>query len=199
MIDDALRVARRLAIDYLELWGAYAEAKLLVETAPFAVAHAALDRVIEGADTSPRIRAGAQVWAAIAAGRAERPARAIERAMAARETHAAPIIALAATAAEVRSLLAMGRIVEATELGHALADHAGGHERLPEWDELVRLAWAELAVARGDDAAAVEACSRARAKIRERAQTLADPLRRNEYLARPHLVARTLSLAERAP
>ena len=41
VIDDALRVVRRLEVGYLELWGRYAEAKLLVEVAPFEVARAA--------------------------------------------------------------------------------------------------------------------------------------------------------------
>jgi hypothetical protein len=194
VIDDALRVARRLGVTYLELWGAYAEAKLLVETAPHAEAAAALDRVIAGSVGSPRIRAGAQVYAALAAARAGAHTLALAHATAARATHATPVITAAATAIEVRARLALGQLAEARALEAALAPHATATSRFVEFDEVIRLAWCELAIARGDDALTRAACTAAASLIRERALTLADPLRRNEYLVRPHLIARTLEV-----
>jgi hypothetical protein len=194
VIDDALRVARRLGVTNLELWGAYAEAKLLVETAPHAEAAAALDRVIAGSVGSPRIRAGAQVYAALAAARAGAHTLALAHATAARATHATPVITAAATAIEVRARLALGQLAEARALEAALAPHATATSRFVEFDEVIRLAWCELAIARGDDALTRAACTAAASLIRERALTLADPLRRNEYLVRPHLIARTLEV-----
>ncbi len=196
VIDDAVRLARRLSVDYLVLWGAYGEAKLLVESAPHLEARNALGRVIAGAAASPRIRAGALIYAAIAAAKAGEHALAIEYAGAARTAHSAPVIAAAAAAAMVRSALVLGKRDEATALAHTLEPHATVSERLSEFDELVRLAWAEVAAAQGADTTeAVRAADAAKAAIAARAATLADPLRRNEYLARPHLVVATLALA----
>jgi Protein kinase domain/AAA ATPase domain len=195
VIEDAMRIAKRLAVDYLVLWATYAESKLLVETAPYPEARAALERVIAGSDASPRIRAGALVYAALAAARAAEHASAVELAAAARTAHAAPIIAAAAAAAAVRSLLALGRHADAEGLAPQLAAHAAAQERTPEFDELVRLAWAELAAAGDDPETAARAAQQAEAAVMARADTLTDPLRRNGYLARPHLVVATLALA----
>lgn len=193
VIDDALRVVRRLEVGYLELWGRYAEAKLLVEVAPFEVARAALDRIIDGAAESPRIRAGAQIYGAIAAARAGHHDLAVAYGAAARTTHPTPAVALAGLAAEVRGWLAQGERARALALAPPLAAHAAG-PHLPEFDELVRLAWCEAAGAT-DPAAGAAAIAQAADAVLRRAATLADPLRRNEYLARPHLVAQLLALA----
>jgi hypothetical protein len=176
VIDDALRVVRRLEVGYLS-WGRYAECCCL-----------RLDRIIDGAAESPRIRAGAQIYGAIAAARAGHHDLAVAYGAAARTTHPTPAVALAGLAAEVRGWLAQGERARALALAPPLAAHAAGPHR-PEFDELVRLAWCEAA---GVTAAAIAQAADA---VLDRAATLADPLRRNEYLARPHLVAQLLALA----
>ena len=196
VIDDALRVVRRLEVGYLELWGGYAEAKLLVEVAPFEVARGALDRIVAGAAESPRIRAGAQIYAAIAASRAGQHDLAVAYGAAARATHDAPAVALASAAAEARGWLGLGEVERARALAPALAAHATA-PFLPEFDELVRLAWAEVAAAT-DATVGARAIASAAAAVACRAATLADPLRRNEYLARPHLLAQIAARAARA-
>lgn len=193
VVNDALRVVRRLDVGYLELWARYAEAKLLVEIAPFGEAQAALDRVIDGTAESPRIRAGAQIYAAMAAARAGRFELAVAYARAAHATHTAPLIALVATAAEVRGLLGQGLVAAAAARAEVLRAHDGA-EDLAEFDELVRLARAEAAWACGERGAAAAAAE----AVMRRAATLGDPLRRNEYLARPHLVVQILTLAGQA-
>jgi len=192
-IDDALRIARRLEVSYLELWGAYAEAKLLVETATVDEALAALERVIAGAESSPRIRAGAHVYAALAAARAGRHDLAIMHSERADAAHTAPNVRLAAAAVRARSLLATGRIEAAASGWHPHAAAAIAVDRHPEFDELIRLAGAEIEVARGSDEASA-LCVAAFARVRAQAATLGDPLHRGEYLARPHLVVATLAL-----
>ncbi|MCK6552926.1 hypothetical protein L6R52_44290, partial [Myxococcota bacterium] len=76
VVDDADRIARRLGAAYLETWALYVRGKLLVETAPAAVALDALRTVVERAKDSPRIRAGAELYRSLAAMRAGEPERA---------------------------------------------------------------------------------------------------------------------------
>jgi tRNA A-37 threonylcarbamoyl transferase component Bud32 len=176
-IDDALRLARRLGAEYLTTWGRYVEAKLLVEVAP-GDARVVLDDVIARTAASPRIHTGAHVYAALAAHRLGDLERAVRHAELAR---AGSGLARVASAALVRAWLAMGKVDEARALLPALA----GDAREPELDELVRLASAELAP---------ETLPDALARLDARAATIADPLRRDHYLTRPHLVVATRAL-----
>ena len=183
-IDDALRTARRLGAPYLELWGRYVLGKLRVEIAGPRDALAWMEKVVADAASSPRIRAGAQIYASIAALRAGDWMRSMELAEAA-EGH--PGVFRAARAARCRAVVAGGgdAFALACELGPS-------EEREIEWDELVHLALVEVA----PPAERASRLSDAVRRIHLRAATLADPLRRNDYLARPHLVARTLRMVE---
>jgi hypothetical protein len=137
------------------------------------------------------------IYAAIAASRGNEHARSLDYAAAAREAHRVPTIDAAATAATVRALLALGRIADATALSARLEPFATSPVRLAEFDEIVRLAWAELKAATGEPSEGRAAVESAAAVIAERAATISDPLGRNQYLARPHLVAATQALAAR--
>jgi len=187
VIEGALRTAQRLGAAYLELWGRYVRGKLWVEVGDPTEARAGLERVAAEAERSPRIQAGARVYASLAAFRAQDFARAATLAAAA-EAH--PGVLRAARAARCRAVIATAGPAAATA---ALA----GLELTPpptreaEWDELIFLALAEVAAARGEDPR--PPVRDAADRIRERAATLADPLRRDHYLGRPHLVGRTLA------
>jgi hypothetical protein len=138
------------------------------------------------------MRAGALTYAAISALRADHPDRAAALASSALTTVLSPAIRGAVSAALARSLLQLGRIDQAAA---AISGVEPAATLISEFDELVRLARAEVAArTRAPDAAFVT--REARDTILRRAATLADPMRRNAYLARPHLVAATLTLAE---
>lgn len=98
-----------------------------------------------------------------------------------------PGVFRAARAARCRAVVAGGGDV--VELARGLI---GSEAREIEWDELVQLALIEVAPAEERAPRALDAARR----IHDRAATLADPLRRNEYLGRPHLVVHTLHLLE---
>ncbi len=183
-IDDSLRTARRLGAPYLDLWGRYVLGKLRVEVAEPREALAGMEKVAADATGSPRIRAGAQIYASIAALRAGDWRRSMALAEAA-EGH--PGVFRAARAARCRAVVAGGGDV--VELARGLI---GSEAREIEWDELVQLALIEVAPAEERAPRALDAARR----IHDRAATLADPLRRNEYLGRPHLVVHTLHLLE---
>ncbi len=195
-IDDALAVASLLGASYLVSWAEYVRGKIEVETAPPRKAIAALDAVMESPASSVRFRNGANLHAAIAALRAGDALEAERRARAVRQGSAVRWSERAAAATLCRSLVAQGRAEEARHLAHELVPLDPGH-LIVEFDELVMLARVELCDALGDEVGAAQALSEAVATIERRAATLADPLRRNDYLARPHLVARTLERARR--
>ncbi len=185
-VDDAARLARRLDAAYLQVWARLTRGKLLVETDPPG-ARRALDGVLRDTASSPRMHAGAAVYGALAALREGDAAAALAlAATAARHPSVAPVAAAVTTLAQV----ARGTPAPAPVLP---SSDAGAGARIVEWDELVHLAPLELARALGHDPGP-EARS-AEARIRARAATLVDPVRRNAYLARPHLVVRTLALA----
>lgn len=193
VIMDALRLAERLDVDYLRLWGTYARGKLVSEAGDPAAALVLLTDVAHRSAHSPRIRAGALVYAALAATRAGDLEAARQHAVAAYEAHAATNTRVAARAAEVRARLAAGD--DPARL--PALSQAPGAPRLPEFDELVWLARAELARAqRSPDADALLA--EARDRVYARAATLSNPLHRNHYLERPPLVVRTRELARSA-
>lgn len=182
MIEGAAWAARRLDVPYLATWARYVRGKLEVETEDPARALAGLTAVADEARPSPRIAAGACLYAALAALRAGDPGRAVALAERA-SSH--PSVAPAAWAARVLAEQARGGPVPPAPTWPEVAS------RFVEWDELVGLALTEAAAARGSpvDAPLKAACDR----IRYRAATLSDPIRRHEYLERPHLVARTLA------
>lgn len=194
VIDDALHIARRLCAAYLETWAGYALGKVLVETAPTAVALDQLHAVIERAQDSPRIRAGAELYRALAALRGGDPERAERFAQAALAVPGSTALRAPATAAWVRALLSRGDRVEAEVHSSTLVEAA--RTRIVEFDPLVRLALVDLAVARGDAAAARATYRDARRALDEAAATLASPLRREELLRGPHLNAATLAYGE---
>lgn len=191
VIDDAMRTAARLDASYLLTWGRYTRAKLLVEESPGEGTLRVLDAVADETRGSPRMLAGARIYASLAAHRvgrwsdAERCARAVlDRAASAQVTRAG-------AAALCRALIAQGRAIDAAPLSPALTA-LPTMGAVSEFDELVMLARVELADAL--HGAPDEALAEALACIEARAATLRDPLRRNEYRTRPHLVARTFAL-----
>jgi predicted Ser/Thr protein kinase len=195
-IDEALRTSHRLGASYLAMWARYTDCKLKLETAPADETSMALRQVIEEASGSPRILAGALLYASLAAHRAGDFAEAIALARRARQAHLAPAVAVPAAAAECRALLALGQVQDALDLKADLSPSHADLSRIVEHRELVHLAVAELHHAAGNDAAALAAIVEAKGVIDARAASLVDALRRNEYLARPHLVLRTLALAK---
>jgi tetratricopeptide (TPR) repeat protein len=195
-LDDALTIASRLGASYLVSWGEYVRGKLEVEAGPLQKAMATLDGVVASASSSIRFRMGAHLHASVAALKAGHAGEAEQRARAVHQRSGVRWVERAAAAALCRSLLAQGRVEEARPLGRELAP-LDPENLIVELDELVMLARVELASALGDEAGAAQALSAAVATIERRAATLSDPLRRNDYLARPHLVVRTLELARR--
>ncbi len=188
MIEGAAWAARRLDAPYLVLWARYVRGKLEVETEDPARALAGLAAVADEAQHSPRIAAGACVYAALAAIRAGDLERAV---VFAERASAHPAVAAAAWGARVLAERARGGPVPAQPTWPEASS------RFVEWDELVGLAVTEAAAARG---ASIEAPLRAACdRIRFRAATLGDPIRRAEYLERPHLVVRTLAWEARGP
>jgi len=194
-IDEALRTSRRLGAAYLEMWARYTDCKLRLETMPPDDASAALAPVIEEASGSPRILSGALVYAALAAHRGGDFAQSIDLARRARAVHQAPAVTVPAAAAECRALIALGRLADASALEVELSAAHADLSRIVEHRELIHLAVAELHHARGNGEAARVAMAEAKQVIEQRAQSLSDPFRRNEYLARPHIVVRTLELS----
>lgn len=195
VIDESLRLADRLDAGLLRTWAAYTEGKLLVEAGSSLDARAALEAVADHAGTSPRIRAGALVYAALAAHRAGAYDEAQQLAERARSAHVVPATVVPAVAARVRALLALGKVDDAAALEPALAGPEARAARLAEHEELVLLARVELLHALRRDGALREALRELRERIEARAATLEDPMRRNEYSARPHVVVAALSLA----
>ncbi|MBL8623367.1 MAG: protein kinase [Myxococcales bacterium] len=190
---DATRVAQRLRAGYLIVWAAHTAAKLDVELAPPARARAALAEVIDHPVASPRMRGGAIIYDALAAMRAGDVGVALANAP--RAAALATTLAAPAAAIRVRALVALGRAGEVTDADAALlAAAVAAAPRAAEFDELLHLAHAELALARADDRAPLE---RAAARIARFAASLADPGRRNQFLTGPHLVVQTLALATR--
>lgn len=193
---DALRIVDRLDAPYLRLWGRYTLAKTQTELATPAEAAALLDAIVDQSVHSPRIRAGALVYGAIASETAGRSDDAVRKAKLVLAEASVPLVKRGAAAALCRSLLSQGCVIEALPLAELLVPLpiAG---TIAEFDELVMLARTELCLAQGDEVGAREACVDAVAAIHQRASTLQDPLRRNAYLARPMAVARTFMLSER--
>jgi hypothetical protein len=185
-VEDALRVARRLDADYLVVWGRYAEAKLLVETAAWPDARDALDDVILRATTSPRIVAGAWVWRAIGALKAGDVDEASHSADQAIDAHDSPAVRSPALAARLLADVRAGRRDAARRGRAALAAAPAPHVEFMEWFALGDV---EAALAL-DDPDADAARAAARARLDARAATLADPLRRNDYLVRPWAASR---------
>jgi hypothetical protein len=183
---DALRIARRLAADYLQVWGRYAEAKLLVETAPLDEATEALDEVIARTASSPRMQAGAWIWRAIGALKHGVPDDALHAAEAALATHASPAVAVPASAAAVLARLRLGHHDAARELHGRVVAHT---DPLIEFAELKALAEIEGAMHLEDAVVAASIVATARARIEARALTIADALRRNDYRLRPWAMA----------
>lgn len=196
-IDEALRVAERLGADYLTLWARYTRGKLETEVADSATATATLEAVVAGSASSPRIQAGALIYSAIAGQRAGQHDHAERCARAALALAPAHTVMRAASAALTRALLATGRSATAAALEHDLAPLEGPLGAIVEFDELVMLARAELALAMGGPVQGALPIAQAGACIEARAASLADPLRRNDYLGRPHLIVRTFELARR--
>jgi hypothetical protein len=195
VIDDAQRIARRLGADYLELWADYALGKLQAETSPLAVASATLTRIIDRTASSPRIRAGAHIYLALAAQRAGAADVAVASARAAYEDPAATSVRGPAAAALARALLAAGESASATALADTVAEATG--QDIIEFQFLVWLAHVELTeITRGSEAARA-ARAGARNALQRRAATLADPLRRNAFLRGPHVNARLAADAGR--
>jgi hypothetical protein len=194
-IDDALGTAKRLGATYLVQWAEYTDAKLKAETAPYVVARQALQRTISTASHSPRFRAGAHLYWALAALRHGAPQDAIAQATQAQAVTTVPSIRAAAAAAHALALLDSGDAAAAMTHAAQWRLQSQRGERTVEFTELV---WcAELAVS-ARDAPAGTLHERARSTlyaIESRAQTLEDPLRRNEYLARPYAVVRAQQLA----
>ena len=185
-VGDALHIAARLGADYLHLWGRYVEGKLWVETAPPARARLALEAVAQQAASSPRIAAGAHLYAALAALREGRPDLAQPLAEAAAQ---APSVARPAAAV---TLLAQG---ESGRVDRGLAQTVldGDDRTAVEWGELLHHARIEAAVILGQDPAGEAA--RAVAWVEARAATLGDPLRRDAYRSGPHRVRALLARA----
>jgi len=192
-VADALRIGERLGADYLVVWARYVLGKIETEDGPLATTSAILEAVAAHPAASPRIRAGALLYHALAAQRAGRCERALALAEEALALARAPMLVRAARAAIVRALVASGRAAEGRVHAAELAplDLAAC---IVEHDELVMLARAELALV-DDEQAGRRALAQAMDAVAARAATLADPLRRNAYLVRPHLVARTVELA----
>ncbi len=195
-IEDALTIASRLGAEYLVVWGNYVRAKLEVETASFDAAMKTLEGVVESPVSSIRFRAGALVYGAIAAQKAGRFEEASMRARAASDMVKSPGVTRPALSALCRSLLSLGRISEAKELSIELSS-VDTRGLIVEFSELWMLARFELAEALGEREAFETGLLEATNRIQKRAATLSDPLRRNDYLARPHLVAQTLERARR--
>ena len=191
VIDDAMRTAARLDAGYLLTWGRYTRAKLLVEEEPGDSTQRALDAVAEEARGSARMRAGARIYGSIGAHRAGRWSDAERLAREVLDLGAPTQVSRAAAAALCRALLAQGRAAEVSAAAPLLTTlpRVGA---VSEFDELVMLARVELADALSGDPGA--ALAEAVACIEARAATLRDPLRRNEYRTRPHIVARTFAL-----
>jgi predicted Ser/Thr protein kinase/tetratricopeptide (TPR) repeat protein len=191
VVDDALRIARMLGAEYLETWAEYTRAKVLTERAPYEVTRPVLETVIVRSAQSPRIRAGARIYLSLAALRAGDARTAEAQARAVVDDPAVASLRATAVAALVRALLSTGEVAAASAHRDEL-EGAAARETV-EFDALIRLALAELLAALGEADAASAARRSARAALESRALGLADPLRRSEFLHRPHLNAATMA------
>ena len=196
-VEETTLLVRRLGATYLVTWARYTAAKALAETAPLAQALEALDAVVAATVQSPRMQAGALVYAAIASLRASAFDLAEDYATRAASAHSSGDTLAASVAVRSRCLVAQGLGSTAPDVLATLERElavAVARTTVLEFDELVRLAHAELLWALDARAAAREAIAAAAEAIEKRAATLTDPMLRNHYFARPHIVATTLRL-----
>jgi hypothetical protein len=191
VIDDARRVASLLGADYLEVWAEYTRGKLLAETRSLDEARGVLRRVVERTGESPRMRAGAWLYLALAALRHDAPLEACDAAAHAVEAATAPAIRGPALAVQALAHLALGETEAA--LAHAAALEAAAQVEVVEQDALVGWATFEVLRVAGRPADAQLALERAAATLRRRAATLESPWRRHECLHGPYAHARLLA------
>jgi len=194
VIANATRTAADLGSSYLSIWADYVRGKLFVETRPYEEASALLLSVVARTEASPRIRAGAGIYAALAALRAEDAAAARELALAAREGHRSADSSMAAYACEVRAAIALEEPARAARAAAALKALLAEHGEPLEFPAAVSLALVEHALATDRLALARERLGDALARLRARAETL-EGTRANELLQRPHLHHRLHQLA----
>jgi hypothetical protein len=187
VIEDAHSAARQLGSEYLELWADYTRGKLWVEVAPLEKTRELLERVVAGAAASPRIRAGALTYLAIASLRVESFELAQNYARAAAQAHDAPVSQVAAWAAELCARSRAGRLAEAKPCEERILAGLQGGLELVEFQPLVHLALAEYAEACGDREAGEAHRAGGTALLEGRIASLGDPVLHSDALNGPHL------------
>jgi hypothetical protein len=197
VIADAHSAARQLGSEYLELWADYTRGKLWVEVAPLEKTRELLERVVAGAATSPRIRAGALTYLAIASLRVESCELAQDYACAAAQAHDAPASQVAAWAAQLRALTRVARLAEAKPCEERIVASLQGGVELIEFQPLVHLALAEHAEACGNAEAGAAYRASGLTVLEGRIASLGDPVHRSDALNGPHLHRELRRMTER--
>ena len=183
--------ARRLGDRMLMEWAKLSLGKVDLEEAPLRAVEL-LESVGTSPNATPRIRAGAWLFAAMAYQRLDQPAAAIEAAHKATAVHDGREIEAAALGIRIRAHLGRGEVDAAAALAEPIRS-AAGDSLMIEFGRLVHLAIAELALATADpDAARLVAA--ARRIVTEVAESMPNAVQRVAASHGPHLARAIVAL-----
>lgn len=185
--------ARRLEDPMLIEWARLSLGKVLVEEAPIRAIEM-LEGVGSSEQATPRIRAGAWLFAAMAHQRLGQSAAAIEAARESMAVHDGREIKAAALGIRIRAHLSRGEVDAASSLAGPIRS-AAGDSLMIEFGRLVRLAIAELAVATGDPRAS-EAVDVARRFVKNAVDSMPTQVQKAAAARGPHLARAIMALPE---
>lgn len=188
--------ARRLGDRVLMEWAKLSVGKVEVEEAPLRAVEI-LNSVGVSGNATPRIRAGALLFAAMAHQRLEQPAAAIEAAQRATSVHDGREIEAAALGIRIRAHLSRGEVDAAAALSEPIRT-AAADGLMIEFGRLVHLAIAELSVATKDPRAA-DAIAVARGIVTNAAESMPTQVQRSTASHGPHLARAIMALPHFAP
>ena len=191
MGEQSIANARHLGDRMLLEWARFSVGKVEVEDAPLRAVES-LAAVGASSNATPRIRAGAWLFAAMAHQRLDQPAAAIEAAGRATAVHDGREIEAASLGILIRAHLSRGDVDAAAALGEPLRG-AASEGLMIEFGRLVRLAIAELAVATEDPRAA-EAVAAARRIVTNAADSVPTGVQRSAASHGPHLCRAIMAL-----
>lgn len=196
-LDLAAPLARRTGADFYARWIRYTRAKMIALTGESADARQALEDVRRELGKSPRIVAGAHLYAALAALRVDDAVWAESEARAALAAHREHSIRAPALAMLARALVLRGQGEESLAAAREAAGIVEAQGGLAEHESVVFLALPEALLSSGDDDGARRSAKVAADRLYRIASRFARPEEREAYLHMIDTHTKTLQLAYR--